>query len=100
MEDSHWAGIEEDMINQKVLEILKRRKVLIDNKLWSNRTHPSQSEQKALEMFFVKEEPEKINMETENLEEKKEETKVLGHLDLNQHYKKNFQIRQEKMLDL
>ena len=92
------------MKNQRISEALKKRKISIERKLWSERSHPNQSRQKTLETFFVKEEPEKIIMETENLllveEEKKEETKVLGHLDLNQHYKKTGQIRQEKMLDM
>ena len=87
----------------KFSEIIFWEMNCIHKKLWSNRTHPSQSEQKTLEMFFVKEEPRKINMETQNLllveEEKKEETKVLGHLDLNQHYKKRVKS-DKKMLDL
>ena len=100
MKDSQRAGTNKDMENQRTLEVLKRRKIVIDKKLWSKRSHPSQSEQKTLEMFSVKEEPEKIIMETENLllveEEKKEETKVLGHLDLNQHYKKRVKSDKKK----
>ena len=100
MKDTQWAGTEEDMKSQRILEVLKRRKIIIDKKLWSKRAHPSQSGQKTLEMFSVKEEPEKISMETENLllveEEKKEETKVLGHLDLNQHYKKRVKLDKKK----
>ena len=100
MKESQRAGTNKDMKNQRTLEVLKRRKIVIDKKLWSKRSHPSQSEQKTLEMFSVKEEPEKIIMETENLllveEEKKEETKVLGRLDLNQHYKKRVKLDKKK----
>ena len=61
---------------------------------------PKAKWKKVLEMFFVKEEPEKIIMDAENLllveEEKKEETKVLGRLELNQHYKKRVKLDKKK----
>ena len=100
MKDTQRAGTNEDMKNQRISEALKKRKISIERKVWSERSHPNQSRQKTLETFFVKEEPEKIIMETENLllveEEKKEETKVLGRLDLNQHYKKRVKLDKKK----
>ena len=48
MEDSQWAGTKEDMNSQRILEALKKRKVLIDKKVGSKRAHPIQSGQKTL----------------------------------------------------
>ena len=92
MKDSKWAGTEEDMKSKRILEALKRRKILINEKLRSKRAHPIQSGQKTVEMFSVQEEPEKIIMETENL--------LLGRGEEGrnkfQHYKKRVKLNKKK----
>ena len=94
MEENQWADQIEELKGQRIMEHLKRRKLLINQNLSSKRQCPTFKKQEKLDKFLVSEDPEYFQMVQQPEEIIQEEVKVeevikekVG-LDLNQHYKK------------